>query len=91
MVWREAELPDESNIGVRANVPFLNEKGQGASGGMYFSIDRKVDPEAAPDGYYAQYELNVQLRNLPCLDCRNAVSCWLGFALLDPVGWRVAD
>ena len=59
MVWREAELPDESNIGVRANVPFLNEKGQGASGGMYFSIDRKVDPEAAPDGYYAQYELNV--------------------------------
>ena len=59
LVWREAELPDESNLGVRANVPFLNEKGQGASGGMYFNIDRKADAEKAPEGYYAQYDFNI--------------------------------
>ncbi|MBS5530589.1 hypothetical protein KH017_07360 [bacterium] len=59
LVWREAELPDESNLGVRANVPFLNEKGQGASGGMYFNIDRKTDAEKAPEGYYAQYDFNI--------------------------------
>ena len=44
---------------MRANVPFLNEKGQGASGGMYFNIDRKTDAEKAPEGYYAQYDFNI--------------------------------
>ncbi len=58
-VWREGELPDASNLSVRANVPFLNAKGQGASGGMYFNIDRPVDPEKAPQGYFAEYRLDI--------------------------------
>ncbi len=54
-VWRECELPDRTNLTPAANVPFLNEKGQGASGGMYFNINKKAEA----DGYFAEYELEI--------------------------------
>ncbi len=59
MVWREGELPDRDNVGVRGNVPFLNSKGQGASAGMYFGLERKIDRKNVPDGYFAEYDLNI--------------------------------
>ncbi len=59
MIWRECELPDNSNLSAKANVPFLNSKGQGASGGMYLNINKKVGKEHDPTVFYTQYNLDI--------------------------------